>query len=131
MAIVQTIKIIRGSDREFDLLVRFNPSLEPKDLSALVGGSGDGLQLTLPGEDTDLVLTLDPTANASKLEVLTVASGLAGKIHVTLGDADTAALRVGDSQDMELRIKEGAGPDFDISKVQYLGKLNVKAMLFS
>lgn len=129
MAIVDQINYIQGTDREFDLIVRTKPSLEPKDLSAFVGGSGDGLKLTLPGDDAPIDLTLDDSADG-KLEVVSNAAGLAGKVHVTLKDG-MALLKVNDGQDMELCIKEGAGPDFAVSKVQFIGKLNVKKQLFS
>jgi len=129
MAKVKFINIIKTTDRMFTLVAIFLESGEPKDLSAFVGASGSGLKLSLPGEDD--TLTLDLTSNPNgKLEVLTVASGLAGKVAVTVTDTGSALLKEGDGQDMELIIKEGAGPDFEVSKVQYPGKLNVIPCLF-
>lgn len=118
------IDIIQGTDREFTLRIVKKSTEEPKDITGL---TGDALSLVLPGEDTNLTLTLDANANASQLSIV---SGPGGKIKVTLSDSDTPLLKARDGQDMELTIKEGAGPDFDISKVQFLGELNVKKMLF-
>jgi len=130
MAIVKEINIVQGTDREFTLIAKLSESLEPKDLQAFVGGAGDILELKMPGENADIVINLTANANGTKIEVLSIASGLAGKVKVTISDTDTALLRARDGQNMELKIKEGAGPDYSISKVQYVGKLNVKPCLF-
>ena len=118
------VDVIQGTDREFTLRIVSKSTEEPKDLTGL---TGDALKLILPGEDANLELTLDVNANASQL---TITSAIGGKVKVTLSDTDTALLKARDGQDMELTIKEGAGPDFDVSKVQFLGELNVKRMLF-
>jgi hypothetical protein len=130
MALVDQLNIVRGTDRQFTLIVTDQTTRLPKDLSAFVGQSGDILKLTLPGDSADIELTLD-TVDASKIEVESAAAGLAGKVKVTLSDTTTAALKARDGQGMELCIKEGAGPDYDISKVQFIGVLNVKKQLFA
>ena len=130
MGIVSNINIIQGTDRQFTLIARYKDSLEPKDLSAFVGGSGTVLQLKMPGENTDLSITLDANANGTKIEVIDVSSGLAGKVLVNMSDIDTLLLKPKEGQNMELYIREGAGPDYNISKVQYVGVLNVKPCLF-
>ncbi len=131
MSIVKTINIVQGTDRQFTLIIKDKLTQEPKDLSAFVGGSGDGLKLILPGDGANVELTLDVIEQTSKLQVLSNAAGLAGKVQVTLSEVTSAKLRARDAQNMELCIKEGAGPDFAISKVQFIGVLNVKKQLFS
>lgn len=118
------VNIIKGSDREFTLRIVRESSQEPFDLTGL---TADQLELKLPGDDTDLELTLTPNANGSKLEVT---SPLAGKIKVTLSDLDTLDLKAGEAQNMELTIKQGAGPDYDISIVQFKGQISVLKSLF-
>ena len=127
MAIVDNINYILKTDRVFTLIAKFANSEEPKDLSAFVGASGDGLQLYLEGNNGDIILSLDDSTDG-RLQVLSAAAGLAGKVQVTFKDA--IDLRAGDGRNMELRIKEGAGPDFDLSCVPYEGKINVKEKLF-
>ena len=118
------INIIQGTDRQFDLRILKSDG-DPKALT----DANLVLELTLPTDDgTNLVLTTTPNANASGLSV---ASAEGGRITVTIGDVDSALLRKGDGRDMELKIQEGAGPDYNISKVQFPGELNVKEMLFS
>ena len=92
-----------------------------------MGATGDSLSLYLPGDHEDTILTLDDSA-IGKIEVVDASAGLAGKIKVTL--SDSIELKERDGQNMELRIKEGAGPDFEVSCVQFVGKLNVKKKLF-
>ena len=118
------IDVIQGTDREFTLRIVSKSTEEPKDLTGL---TADALTLVLPGEDTNLSLTLDANLNGSQLSIV---SALGGKIKVTLSDSDTPLLKARDGQDMELTIKEGAGPDYAVSKVQFLGELNVKKQLF-
>jgi len=118
------VDVIQGTDREFVLRIVRQSTDEPFDLTGLTGSD---LALKLPGEATDLELTLTVNANASKLEIV---SALGGKIKVVLSDSDTPLLKKNDSQNMELTIKEGAGPDFLVSKVQFIGELNVKPSLF-
>ena len=122
MAIVDLITIIRGTDRQFDLRIQKSNG----DVKAL-DDANLALFLKLPGEDNDLELTLTPNANGTGLAVADAASG---RITVTIDDTDSALLRSGDGQSMELTIQEGAGPNFTVSKVQYVGKLSVKEMLF-
>lgn len=130
MARVKNINIIKGTDREFFLVAVIKETEVPKDLSAFVGEAGDTLTLQLPGDPTNLTLSLTENANKSKIEVPDESHGKAGKIKVVLSDIDTALLKVGAAQSMELVIKEGAGPDYDISKVQFLGALTVKEVAF-
>ena len=118
------INIIQGTDREFTLRIERESTKEPVDLTGL---ATDQLELMLPGEDADLALTLTPNVNGSKLEVI---SALGGKIKATLSDIDTALLKAGTNLNMELTIKAGAGPDYDISKVQFNGSLTVLKSLF-
>jgi len=118
------IEIIRGTDRQFTVRVTVKSSEEPKDLTGL---TGTRLALQLPTENDSMTLSLTPNANGSKLEIT---SALGGKILVTLSDLDTVNLKAGSGQNMELTIKEGAGPDFTISRVQFAGQLLVKKSLF-
>lgn len=119
-----SVSVIRGEDKEFTIRLVSELSQEPFDLTGL---TADGLSMKLPGEDADLELTLDVNANASKLELV---SALAGKFKCILSDVDSALLSDGDGQSMEVTIKAGAGPDYDITKVQLIGELDVKRMLF-
>jgi len=114
------VNIIQGTDRVFTMRIVRKSNQEPYDLTGL---TADDLSLKLPGDEADFSLSLTANANGS---VLTMPSPLGGKISVSLSDVDTALLKSGDSQNMELTIKEGAGPDFDISIVQFEGLLNVK-----
>lgn len=118
------VDIIQGTDREFVLRIVKKSNEEPFDLTGLTASD---LALKMPGESSDLELTLTPNVNGSKLEIV---SALGGKIKVTLSDSDTPLLKKNDGQNMELTIKEGAGPDFLVSKVQFVGELNVKPSLF-
>jgi hypothetical protein len=118
------VEIIQGTDRQFSLRIVKKSNDEPKDLTGL---TGTALTLKMPKDDGTLDLTLTPNANGSKLEL---ASALGGKILVTLSDVDTALLKSGDGQSMELTIKEGAGPDFDISIVQFANSISIKKSLF-
>lgn len=118
------IEIIRGTDREFTMRLLTKSTLEPKDLTGL---SGAEIKLTLPGENNDLVITMTANANGS---VLTVPSALGGKVTCSLSDVDTALLKVGSSQDMELELNEGGGPDFVVSRIQFIGQLTVKKGIF-
>lgn len=122
MAEVDQINIIQGTDRQFDLRIKTSNG-DPKALTDV----NLVLELTLPGEDADLVLTTTPNANGSNLAV---ASAEGGRITVTIDDTDTALLKKGDGQSMELKIQEGAGPNYTINKVQFVGQLNIKKMLF-
>lgn len=117
----ETVNIIQGTDRQFDLrILKSDGDPKPLNDANLV------LTLKLPGEDTDLTITETPNSNASSIAV---ANAEGGRITVTLGDADTALLKKG-TGNMELTIQEGAGPDFNISKVQFIGQLDVSEMLF-
>ena len=119
------VDIIQGTDREFVLRIVKKSTEEPFDLTGL---TGTDLALKLPTDaDPQMELTLTPNANGSKLEVV---SALGGKLKVVLSDLDTPLLKKSDGQSMELTIKEGAGPDFLVSKVQFIGELNVKPSLF-
>lgn len=119
------VEIIKGTDREFVLRIIKKSTNEPFDVSGL---TGDALSLVMAGEDTNLTLTLDANANGSKLEIV---SALGGKIKVVLSDQDTPLLKKSESpQGMELTIKEGAGPDYLVSKVQFLNSVIVKSSLF-
>lgn len=117
------INIIQGTDRQFDLrIVKSDGDPKPLTDANLV------LELTLQTDSGTLALTTTPNANGSGLAV---ASAEGGRITVTIDDVDTALLKKGDGRDMELKIQEGAGPNFTISKVQFAGQLNIKEMLFS
>jgi hypothetical protein len=118
------VDIIQGTDREFTLRITKKASQDPFDFTGI---TGTNLSIKLPGEAGDLDYTLTANANGSKLEIV---SALSGKIKLILSDIDTALLKKGDSQNMELTIKQGAGPDYVISKVQFSGQLNVKPSLF-
>ena len=118
------VDIIQGTDREFSLRIVKKSTEEPFDLTGL---TGTDLALKMPGTDSDLEFTMTPNVNGS---ALSIASALGGKILVSLSDIDTALLKSGDGQNMELTIKEGAGPDFEISIVQFSAQLNVKPKLF-
>lgn len=119
------VDIIQGTDREFVLRIVKKSTEEPFDLTGL---TGTDLALKLPTDsDPQMELTLTPNANGSKLEVV---SALGGKLKVVISDIDTVLLKKNDGQSMELTIKEGAGPDFLVSKVQFIGELNVKPSLF-
>lgn len=118
------VTIIQGTDREFVITVLREATGEPFDFTGL---TSDAVSMLLQGEDADLTLTLDDNGNASKLEVQ---SAIAGKIKVILSDTDSALLKKGNT-DLEMTIKEGAGPDFLVSKVQLPGALDVKESLFA
>jgi len=118
------ITIIQITDREFSLRIIKKISGDPKDLTGL---TTTDLSLVLPGGDANLTITLTPNLNGSKLEIT---DALLGKIKVTLSDIDTALLKVGDAQGIELTILEGAGPDFEKSIVQFPNAINVKKSLF-
>ena len=131
---VDNVEIIQGADKQFTLVVKVkqcNDEFTYKDLSAFVAGSGNILELLIPGTSAVQSFTLTANANGSKLEVLTAGAGLAGQIRVTLSDLDTASFKVGKSQNMELIIREGAGPDYDISRIQFLKKLDILAAAVS
>jgi hypothetical protein len=118
------LDIIKGSDREFTLRIVRKSTEEPFDLTGLAGAA---LALKIPTDADSLELTLTPNANGSKLEII---SALGGKIKVTLSDVDSGLLKAADGQNIELTIKEGAGPDFDISIVQFPSAINVKKSYF-
>jgi len=124
--IVDFIEIIHGTDRSFTLIATNKLTREPEDLSGFVGASGDAINVSLPGEDNALVLDFDPV-DASKIEVESVSSGKAGKVKVTISDATNipAKLKEGNTQDIEMEINLGPGPDFDVKVAQYIGVLNV------
>lgn len=119
------INIIRGTDKTFSIRVTSKETGEPFDLTGL---TGTNLLLTMPGEDADQSFSLTPNANGSKL---TVPNPLSGKVVVTLSDVDTLLLKIGDGQNMELKIQEGAGPDYDISIVQFASSLKVVDSYFA
>lgn len=125
---VEQIEYIKGTDRTFELEVIREATGEGKDLSAFVGQTGDILNLKMQGDSGEIMLTLDDSPEG-KLEVLNATKGALGKIQVTL--KDTATLMEGDKQDMILTIKEGPGPDFEISCVIYRKVLYVQEKLFS
>lgn len=127
MTCVDKITYIQGTDREFTLRAVYEESREPKDLSSFVGGTGDGLSLNLLGENGTVTLTLD-SSSEGQLQVEDVAAGLAGKVKVVISDSST--LKEGKNQNMELAIKEGSGPDFIVSCVQFAKSLEVKPKLF-
>ncbi len=121
------VKVIQSTDKTFDLRV-LKSTGDPKALT----DANLVLALKLPSEDLIsgqeyLEVTLTPNANGSSL---TISNAEGGRITVVLGDVDTALLKVGNSQNMELLIQEGAGPDFDEAKVQFLGLLDVAECLF-
>ncbi len=118
------VNIIKGTDRNFKLRVTTKEDGLPFDFTGL---TGTDLELKIPTDAGDMTLSLTPNANGSKLEIV---SGLGGLLRATLSDIDTALLKTADGQNMELTIKEGAGPDFDISIVQFAGALNVKKSYF-
>ena len=119
------IEVIQGTDREFVVRIVRQSTEEPFDLTGLLT---DQVSMELPGEDTNLTLTLDDNGSGSQLSIV---SALGGKIKAVLSDTDTALLKARESQDIEITIKEGAGPDFLISKVQLIGELTVKEGLFT
>ena len=118
------INIIQGTDKEFTLKVIKKSTGDPFDFTGLVTTA---VTLTLEGENVNLVLSLTANANGS---VLTFPSAIGGKVKASISDLDTANLKKGSALDMELNINEGAGPDFAISKVQFLNALEVKEKLF-
>ena len=117
------VKIIQGTDRQFSIRT-LKSNGDPKDLTGL---TTDDITIKMPGTDGDLSFDMTLNANGSGI---TIASAAGGRITVTLDDIDTALLEEGDGLDMELIFKEGAGPNFAISKVQLQGLLDVKPMLF-
>jgi len=118
------VNIIKGSDKEFTLKIVKKSTGDPYDLTGL---SATDIVLKMHGENADLSISMTPNANGT---ALTVPSALGGKISVSMSDVDTALLKAGDGLNMELTIKAGAGPDFDISIVQFNGELNVLSQLF-
>jgi len=132
LEVQQDIDINQGDDREFDLIITLKKQCptDPtrfKDLEAFVGAAGNLLELRMPGTNGTLAFILTANANGSKVEVLDVSSSKAGVVHVTLSDIDTILLKKGDTQNMVLIIREGAGPDFKISRARYIRRLNVKS----
>lgn len=118
------VTLIKGTDVQFTIRIIKKSNSEPFDLTGL---TGTDIELKLPTDNAPLALTLTANANGSKLELV---SELGGKLNAVISDLDTVNLKAGDGQNMELTIKEGAGPDFEISKVQFVGELNVKPSLF-
>jgi len=123
----QKLSYIKGSDKLFLIRVLFSGSQNPKDLSAFVGETGNALALKLSA--TTGTIEIDLTGSTEgQLEVVSVAEGLAGKVQVTIND--TSTLEAGKNQNMELVIREGVGPDFDVTIVQFKGVLDVVNSLF-
>jgi len=127
MGTVDKITYIKGTDKTFVIRAVFKESKEAKDLSSFVGSTGDGLSLNLPGENGTVTLTLD-SSSEGVLQVVDAQAGMAGKVQVTISDSST--IKPGLKQNMELAIKEGAGPDFEVSCIQFKGCLEVKEKLF-
>ena len=105
------IKIVRGSDREFNVRIIDQDTKEPFDLTTVT--------------DTDIkaefvksdLSCLSLTGSAS----ITIVSALGGKIKITMTPADTLALKVGLGQSFELEITKTA----KLSIVQFEGCLDV------
>lgn len=113
------VSIIRGTDKSFSIRLRNASTKEPFDLTGL---TGTNLTLLMPGENSDLVLSLTANSNGS---ALTIPEPKTGRIVASISDIDTALLKLGESQNLEVTVKGGAGPDFDIKKVQFPNKLRV------
>lgn len=118
------VEIIRGTDKNFALTITNKSTKKPFDFT---GFAGANLALVVPGESADLTISLTPNANGTKL---LVPEPKIGRIEVTISDIDTLLMKVGSGQAMELTIKSGAGPDYDIKKVQFASSLDVKKGLF-
>lgn len=104
------INIVRGQDKTFKIKFRTNNG-DPFDLTA-------NTELTVCLKNADnTVLTLTKTGG----EVLVDGSPLLGVVEVTLTDPQTTLLKLGDKQDFEAQIDEGA-----IKRIiQLLQKLNI------
>ena len=118
------INIIQGTDRDFTIQIEKRSDNTDFDLTGITGAN---LKLRLPKEEGTLDVIEGVALPASGL---TVSSPISGKIEVHISDADSALLKDKLNQNMELVIQKGAGPDFEVSKVQMVGLLNVKPMLF-
>lgn len=114
-----SLNIIRGSDKTFTILVTIS------------GGCNDGSPFDLTGATE--IIALFENADTTILEktmtggAITILSAPTGKISVTIADAETALLNVGQSQSFELEIH--IGPLINI--VQFVGLLNVTDRVFS
>lgn len=115
----QVLNIIRGSDREFTIRV------------TLANGCADGEPFDLSGaaeikillrKDDDTILTKTMTGGS-----ISILSACAGKVKVTLTDADTSSLKVGDAQSFEIEIQVGS----ITSIVQFTELLNVINRVFA
>lgn len=128
MGTVRCIDYKIGTDKQFDLCVRRRNSNEPFDLSEFFQVVGEGLRLRIEGENDVVELTLD-SSPIGRLEVLSVASGLAGKVRVTFLNGIDLRRRSGIN--MELSIDLPSAPaDSNDNCVQFPGVLNVTTSLF-
>lgn len=109
------VVIIRGSDRELFLRILVKDTGEPFDLTGATE-----ISASFRNEDGTTLTKLLTTLG------ITVISAEAGKIKVTLTDANTVLLKVGVDQDFEVVIDIGSVR----SIVQFKEALNVEAKIF-
>jgi len=128
MPIVKRVDYKEGTDKQFSIIARFRNSAEPKNLSELVGASGDSLSLQIEGESEDITLTLDDSPYG-KLEVLSTGSGLAGRVRVTF--LKGIPVRRRSAVNMELSINLPSEPEeTNDNCISFPGGLNVISSLF-
>lgn len=91
------IIITQGEYAEFDIFLEKESGLpRPIDLTDY-----DLFTLCLPTESGDC-LNISQTENANGSSVVKVSPDVLGQLHVTLGPVDSAALKCGFGQDMDL-----------------------------
>lgn len=111
-----TINIIRESDREFSVRITIKETGDPFDLTGV-----SQIKAYFPKTDgTALEKNLSPSG------AIVVLNALAGKIKITLSEADTALLNVGEAQSFEVEIQIGS----ITSIVQFVESLNVIDRVF-
>lgn len=115
-----SVNIIRGSDRSIVLSITKKPPCD--------GECGDPFDLSGASQikarfqkDDGSVLEVSQTGGA-----INVLSPIAGKIKISLSDADTSSLNIGESQSFEVEIQIGT----ITSLTQLTGVLNVVERLF-
>lgn len=111
-----TLSVIRESDREFSVRVTIKETGAPFDLTGVTQ-----IKAYFPKADgTALEKNMTPSG------AISVLSACAGKIKITLSEADTALLNVGEAQSFEVEIQIGT----NTSIIQFVEALNVIDRVF-
>jgi hypothetical protein len=111
----QTLTIVRGEEKEFYIRLK-TESDDFYNLSSIDPASGDNISVIfLKADNTTLTKGL--------INGVSIVSAEGGKIKVILQETETALLKVGDSQDIEVEILENGGTSKRI--IQIKGVLNV------